>query len=279
MRICVTNDDGVGTTGITTLARALRDDGHDVLVVAPKDERSGAGTALGRVVGGDVVSWHRTDADGVEVFALDAPPAMCVLAAMEGIAGARPDLVVSGINHGPNLGFAVLHSGTVGAALTAHIAGIPALAVSVGQPATGVHGVASSADDPIWDAAAALAVALVGLADEWSGQWVPNVNVPSAWDGGPVRCCRLARLGAIGLAVNGDDSAVVQLRSHAELDEPEAAVDGWPDDLALNAAGHATMTPLTGVAMRSVETDAIEALLSRLRGSIGSAAPAGYRPR
>ena len=117
MRICVTNDDGVGTTGITTLARALRDDGHDVLVVAPKDERSGAGTALGRVVGGDVVSWHRTDADGVEVFALDAPPAMCVLAAMEGIAGARPDLVVSGINHGPNLGFAVLHSGTVGAAL------------------------------------------------------------------------------------------------------------------------------------------------------------------
>ena len=250
MRICVTNDDGVGTTGITALARALRDDGHDVLVVAPKDERSGAGTALGRVVGGDVVSWHRTDADGVEVFALDAPPAMCVLAAMEGIAGARPDLVVSGINHGPNLGFAVLHSGTVGAALTAHIAGIPALAV-----------------------------ALVGLADEWSGQWVPNVNVPSAWDGGPVRCCRLARLGAIGLAVNGDDSAVVQLRSHAELDEPEAAVDGWPDDLALNAAGHATMTPLTGVAMRSVETDAIEALLSRLRGSIGSAAPAGYRPR
>lgn len=264
MRVCVTNDDGVGTTGITALARALRDAGHDVLVVAPKDERSGAGTALGRVVGGDVVSWHRTDADGIEVLALDAPPAMCVLAAMEGIAGARPDVVVSGINHGPNLGFAVLHSGTVGAALTAHIAGIPALAVSVGEPSTGAHGAPRPDDDPVWGRAAAVAADLVGLVDEWGGQWVPNLNVPSSWNGGAVRCCQLARLGAIGLAVNDDDSAVVQLRSHAELDEPDAAIDRWPDDLTLNAEGHATVTPLTGVAMRAVEPATIEVLLSKL---------------
>lgn len=264
MRICVTNDDGVGTIGITTMALALVESGHDVVVVAPCDERSGAGTGLGRVVGGDSVRWRRRDHDGIEVLAVDAPPAMCVLAAMEGMAGPPPDLVVSGINHGPNLGFAVLHSGTVGAALTAHIAGVPALAVSVGEPTTGAHGAPRPGEDPVWRLAANLAASLVAASSEWAGQWLPNVNVPSVWDGHSVQCCQLARIGAIGLAVDDDESAIVSLRSHRDLSQPPEEIDRWPDDVAANAAGHATVTPLSGVAMRSVEPAVIQALLSRL---------------
>lgn len=264
MRVCVTNDDGVGTTGIETLARCLRRRGHDVVIVAPCDERSGAGTGLGRVVGGDSVRWTRRDVDGILTLAVDAPPAMCVVVAMDGMAGAPPDVVVSGINHGPNLGYAVLHSGTVGAALTAHIAGIPGLAVSVGEPASGVHGAEAAAPE-VWERAAELAASLVDRVDRWGGRWVPNVNVPSQWPGGDVRCCRLARSGAIELAIDGDESAVVRLRRHGDRDDDRPDVtDAWPDDLAVNAAGHATITPLSGVAVGSVGRGEVESLAAAL---------------
>lgn len=269
MRICVTNDDGVGTTGITTLASRLWEAGHDVVVVAPADERSGAGTGLGRVVGGDSVSWRRDETDGTTTLAVDAPPAMCVLAALEGTVGPRPDVVVSGINHGPNLGLAVLHSGTVGAALTAHLAGVPALAVSVGEPSTGAHGAPRPADDPVWRAAADLALAVVDAVDGWAGRWVPNVNVPSTWaDAGsrrPVRCARLAHVGAIGLATTSGDSAVVRLRGHADLGA-EPVATGWPDDVSANAAGTATITPLSGIGLAPVAPAEVERVLGALTG-------------
>src|SRR4051794_15189612 len=104
----------------------MRDAGHDVFVVAPCSEQSGAGTGLGRMAAGESLrSQEHGDVDGIRSIALDGPPALCVLAALEGAFGRRPDVVVSGINHGPNLGYAVLHSGTVGAALTARMAGAP----------------------------------------------------------------------------------------------------------------------------------------------------------
>lgn len=271
MRICVTNDDGVGATGIEALTGRLRADGHDVVVVAPYDERSGSGTGLGRVVGGDSVRWRRTDRDGVTTLAVDAPPAMCVVVAMGGLVGPRPDVVVSGINHGPNLGYAVLHSGTVGAALTAHIAGVPALAVSVGEPASGVHG-ALAATGAVWDRAAGVASVLVDRVGEWGGRWVPNVNVPSAWPGGAVRCCRLAPTGAIELAVDSDESAVVRLRRQGDdVDATAEPADRWPADMALNSAGVATVTPLSGVTVSSVDRNEVEALFALRPDSPGIA--------
>jgi len=267
VRICVTNDDGVDAWGIHVLARRLGSDGHDVVVVAPADERSGAGTGLGRVVGGDSVRWTRSDADGCGVLAVDAPPAMCVLLALEGVFGAVPDVVVSGINHGPNLGFAVLHSGTVGAALTAHIAGVPALAVSLGEPATGAHGSELSTSDAAWERAAGVAAALVDAVGEWGREWVPNVNVPTSWDGVALDCCGLAPVGAIGLAVDGDDSALVRLRRHGDGTDEPATPDAWPDDLASNAAGRATLTPLRGVVADGFDPTSVEVLVDRLSGS------------
>lgn len=275
MRVVVTNDDGAGTTGISVLARTLADAGHEVAVVAPDGDRSGAGTGLGRVLGGQSLSWSRRDHDGrIPVYAVDAPPAMCVLAALEGLAGSAPDLVVSGINHGPNLGFAVLHSGTVGAALTAHLAGTPALAVSVGEPAEGLHGSPVEADHPVWGRASQLVVALVARIDEWGTSWVPNLNVPSAWTGerAPVGA-RLAQLGAIGLAFDPDGgdapegaSATVTVSSAAHLDDTPVPSDRWPTDMAMNAVGTPTLTPLSGITLAAVDPAPVDRLVATLAG-------------
>ena len=142
MRILVTNDDGVDSPGIHALAAALVDDGHDVLVVAPTDDRSGAGASIGRLHGGGPPPVERRVWDelpDLPVHAIDAPPATAVFAACLGAFGDLPDLVASGINPGANTGHLVLHSGTVGATLTAAGYGVPGLAVSIDWSRPGVR--------------------------------------------------------------------------------------------------------------------------------------------
>ena len=134
MRVLITNDDGVEAPGLHALATSIDAAGHDVLVVAPSGERSGSGAAIGRLhragpLACTQVEW--SDLPGVPVYAIDAPPAAAVYAGLLGAFGARPDAVASGINPGANTGHLVLHSGTVGAALTAAAVGVPAIAVSI----------------------------------------------------------------------------------------------------------------------------------------------------
>ena len=134
MRILVTNDDGVDSPGIHALAAALVADGHDVFVVAPTDDRSGAGASIGRMIdaGPPPVERHVWDElPDLPVHAIDAPPAMAVFATCLGAFGDLPDLIASGINPGANTGHLVLHSGTVGATLTGAGYGIPGIAVSI----------------------------------------------------------------------------------------------------------------------------------------------------
>ena len=103
VRVLITNDDGVEAPGLRSLARAFVDAGHDVLVVAPDGEHSGAGAAIGRLhrsgpIGRVDVTWH--DLPGVPIHALAAPPAATVYAGGLGAFGPPPDLVASGINQG-----------------------------------------------------------------------------------------------------------------------------------------------------------------------------------
>jgi 5'-nucleotidase len=121
MRILITNDDGVFAPGIAALARGLwaaLGDRHDLVVVAPMVDHSGAGAAVGRVYERESIPYEEVDLPGlahVPTFGIDGPPALAVIVAcIEGF-GPRPDLVVSGINHGVNAGRSALHSGTVGA--------------------------------------------------------------------------------------------------------------------------------------------------------------------
>src|SRR5687768_2604733 len=129
MRILVTNDDGIDSVGLHLLARAMHEHG-DVVLVAPDREFSGAGAAVGafHLIQPEV---HRCTLDDVgEAWTVSGPPALCVMFARLGAFGPPFDLVVSGVNPGANVGRAVYHSGTVGAALTARNGDISGVAVS-----------------------------------------------------------------------------------------------------------------------------------------------------
>lgn len=130
--ILVTNDDGIASEGIQVLASTLAAAGHSVTVVAPAEEQSGRGGATNTDVFGDFVTIVRT---GTSQYSVDGTPADSVAAALDLIlANDPPDLVVSGLNRGQNLGKITSNtSGTIGAALRASVgAGIPAIAGSVG---------------------------------------------------------------------------------------------------------------------------------------------------
>ena len=122
MRVLVTNDDGYQAIGIQVLARAARALG-EVTIVAPDREQSATSHSLTLHYPLRVRS-----ADGVMV--VDGTPTDCVVLAVGELLAERPDFVLSGVNHGANLGDDVLYSGTVAAAMEATILGIPSVALS-----------------------------------------------------------------------------------------------------------------------------------------------------
>jgi 5'-nucleotidase len=126
VRILATNDDGYRSEGIHALARALRDIG-EVTIVAPLSEASAIGHAL------TLRHPLRLDPIGERVFAVEGTPTDCVNIAVTQVFKGLPDLIVSGINKGWNLGDDVTYSGTVAGALEGALLGIPAIAVSLRQ--------------------------------------------------------------------------------------------------------------------------------------------------
>ena len=123
MRILVTNDDGYLAPGIRLLARAAEALG-EVHVVAPDREQSATSHSL---------TMHhplRVREAGEGTHVVDGTPTDCVVLALGELMGGRPDMVLSGVNHGSNLGDDVLYSGTVAAAMEATLLGVPAVAVS-----------------------------------------------------------------------------------------------------------------------------------------------------
>lgn len=130
-QILLTNDDGIRSPGLWTAAEALSELGF-VHVVAPRDQFSGAGRSLPSTSDGMIRSQPmRVHGKDWTVYSVGGTPAQAVLHAVLEILPQRPDLVVSGINYGENLGNGVTVSGTVGAALEAASLGIPAIAVSL----------------------------------------------------------------------------------------------------------------------------------------------------
>lgn len=121
------NDDGIHSIGLHALRRELEEE-FDCVVVSPKRERSGIGKAL---TVGDVIRIEKVSLNCGDAYALDGTPADAVLIALHKILERKPDIVVAGINLGPNLGVDdILNSGTIGAAMEAAIHGIPSIAIS-----------------------------------------------------------------------------------------------------------------------------------------------------
>ena len=182
MRILVTNDDGIDSVGLHLLARAMLRHG-EVVVAAPDREYSGAGAAVGalHLIQPEV---QRRTIEGIDhAWAVTGPPALCVMFAQLGLFDGPFDLVVAGINPGANVGRAVYHSGTVGAAITARNSGISGVAVSQAVTGFGVEG--QGWDDMLkgqkWETAAAVADVVVEgfLAAPPTEPVVLNVNVPN----------------------------------------------------------------------------------------------------
>ncbi|MBK1643846.1 5'/3'-nucleotidase SurE [Thiocapsa imhoffii] len=162
MKILVSNDDGYQSPGLIRLADALSELG-EVLVVAPERDRSGASNSLTL----DVPLRASRMLNGF--IRVDGTPTDCVHLALTGLTDVDPDLVVAGINHGPNLGDDVLYSGTVAAATEGRFLGLPAIAVSM------------AAHEPRHlETGAAVAVRLVSRLREapLESSVILNVNVP-----------------------------------------------------------------------------------------------------
>lgn len=171
MRILVTNDDGITSEGLHVLAERIAALG-EVIVVAPSSEFSGAGAAVGPIHLA-VPEVHDAEVKGAaDAYAVDGPPALCVFLARLGAFGPAPDLIVSGVNPGYNVGRSVYHSGTVGAAVTGRNGGINGIAVSQGTVA---------GEPQRWDTAAEIAgwVAEIVLDSPPDVTVACNINVPN----------------------------------------------------------------------------------------------------
>ncbi len=133
MKLLISNDDGIFAKGIQSLANGLAAVGHEVIVVCPERERSatGHGLTLHQPIRAEIVKSIFDDA--VTAWACSGTPADCVKLALFALLESKPDLVLSGINHGPNLGTDILYSGTVSAAMEGFVDNIPSIAFSLGS--------------------------------------------------------------------------------------------------------------------------------------------------
>ena len=235
MRALITNDDGIDTVGLQTLAQVAVKAGLDVIVAAPHVERSGSSASLTALEeGGRLIMRDQQleGLDGVRALGVEATPGFIAFAAAHKAFGPAPDLVLSGVNHGPNTGNAVLHSGTVGAALTARTHGASSLAVSNVAP-----------QPRHWDTAAemaerALAWLLENIGDE---PLTISVNVPDVplTECRGLRTARLAAFGAVQAEVRETGEDYVTM-TFSEVEEE--LVPGT--DAYLLERGWATVTSL-----------------------------------
>jgi 5'-nucleotidase len=246
----LTNDDGIDSPGLHAFARGALDAGYEVLVAAPSVDASGAGGSVQAVVEDGYVAVQEQelpDLPEVTAFGVAAQPAFITLAAGQGWLDRTPDLVLSGINYGANLGRSVLHSGTVCAVLAGTMNGWSGLAVSLDSGT-------SFPDSVHWDAPLSLIPdVLERLRSRPAGTaWSMSVpNRPPA-ELGPLREAELAPAGA------------VQARMHYRTAEGERPAGlrvtvsedfgghGPEDDVTLLSLGHPTLSELAPLGSRPI---------------------------
>jgi 5'-nucleotidase len=239
-KILLTNDDGLFAPGLITVVNELARTGqYDLRVVAPEKEQSGVGHCI-------TIHWplyaekvSLPDAVAhIPAYKVAGTPADCVKLAITNLfPDFKPDIVVSGINRGPNVGMNVLYSGTVGGALEAVINGFPAIALSLDIPTSGLWHFALAAElcAPI------IAAALEHGVPEWSALNVNIPNIPQA----DVKGTRLTQHGKSGFKEYYVEEAEENGRRKFRLEGSMAYrdQDTWLDAIALKE-GYISVTPL-----------------------------------
>ncbi|TFH84996.1 5'/3'-nucleotidase SurE [Billgrantia azerbaijanica] len=225
-RLLLSNDDGVHAPGLSALFEALSHHAR-LRVVAPDRDRSGASNSLTL---SRPLSLTALD-NGF--YCVDGTPADCVYLGVNGVWDEKPDLVISGINHGSNLGDDVLYSGTVAAAMEGRNLGMPAIAMSL-------------AGERHFATAGRVAASLVGIADQLSlpPRSLLNVNVPDLpWE--ELRGVRVTRLGYRGPAECPMEVSDPRGRRRYWIAAAGENADDGPDtDFAAVEAGFVSITPL-----------------------------------
>ena len=229
MKILICNDDGFQAPGIVALHDALRTVA-DVEVVAPEHNNSAKSNALTL----NAPLYVHKAYNGFRY--VNGTPADCVHIALTGLLGYRPDLVVSGINNGANMGDDTIYSGTVGAAMEGYLFGIPAIAFSQVEKGWGEL-----------SAAAATAADLVQrVAAQHSGgkPWLLNVNIPNLPldQLKPPKVCRLGRRHAAERVITMDSPRGDTMYWIGGAGAAADAAEGT--DFHATAAGHVALTPL-----------------------------------
>ncbi|MFB8385606.1 5'/3'-nucleotidase SurE [Microbacterium sp. NPDC055910] len=239
MRALVTNDDGIDAPGLHVLAAAARDAGFAVTIAAPAGQSSGASASImAEEADGRIAVERRTipGLDEVPAFAVHGGPGLIALIAARGAFGDPSDLVLSGVNHGANVGRAILHSGTVGAALTGGLNGAWGVAVSldVGMRPTEYH----------WDTAAHAALAIVPQIIERPRGTVVNLNAPNTATTRGVIEASLAPFGIVQTTMSERHEHHVRLAVEDLPSTPEAGTDaafladGWVTVTGLDPVSH-----------------------------------------
>lgn len=237
-RVLLTNDDGIDSPGLVGLAERLVD--HvDLVVAAPTDDWSGSGTGIGRFSSLTGAETERADdVCGAPAWVVDGPPGLAVTAAMLGALGPRPELVVAGVDAGMNTGHAAIHSGVLGAALTARTFHGRGCAISLAR-----------GDPWQWETATSVGAAVVAwmLTDSHAPATL-NVNVPSV----PLPLVRgalwaeLDDFGHVHVAAQTNPTLPLQV---ALSDAPQDPRDG-DDDTSLCQRDWVTLTPIESIQQR-----------------------------
>ncbi len=230
MKILISNDDGYQAPGVVALYESLKDIA-EVEVVAPEVNNSAKSNALTL----HAPLYVTTAANGFRY--LNGTPADCVHVALTGLLGYRPDLVVSGINNGANMGDDTIYSGTVGAAMEGYLFGVPAIAFS--QVEKGWQHL---------DAAAAVARDLVLRMQTHrlvgSKPWLLNVNIPNLPLGQmkPMKVCRLGRRHAAETVITQQSPRGETMYWIGGAGAVKDDADGT--DFHATLQGHVSLTPL-----------------------------------
>jgi len=240
MLVLLTNDDGIGAAGLHALRRALGQiEGISTRVIAPHTNRSGTARSI---TTHSPIWVEEVELDDGEIgYATEGTPVDCVRFADLGLLGERPGLIVSGINHGSNLGDDVTYSGTVAAAFEGIVLGLPAVAVSQ-QAGVGGMGYAGRGYDFAVSAGIAREVVRRLIDEPMPGATLININCPA----GELSGIELTRLGK---RLYNDELKLVdedgEGRRRYEIYGFEPSYEDEPGtDLAAVARGRAAITPI-----------------------------------
>lgn len=242
LNILISNDDGVFAEGIRALAKSALKKGHKVTVVCPDQERSATGHGLTLQSPLRVERADELFDKGIKAWGCSGTPADCVKLALSELLDKKPDLVLSGINHGPNLGTDIFCSGTVAAAMEGTLENVPSMAISVASFKWKNFEFASEI---------AMNIAEQAINDSWPKSLLLNLNIP------PCERNKIKELSWTRLSIRkyknqfskredprGDDyywlagEAVLDLKSKG--DGPK----NWPSDVSQIQENKISLTPV-----------------------------------